>query len=84
MPARKKLPPLLFWEGDYQLLDRNLLLSGYDSNASEEELEIQSRCMQPGAFVWTTSAFQMNRRQAYSLWGMKHDGCNRNRGFGRS
>jgi len=25
-------------------------LSGYDSNASEEELEIQSRCMQPGVF----------------------------------
>ena len=25
-------------------------MSGYDSNASEEELEIQSRCMQPGVF----------------------------------
>jgi hypothetical protein len=36
---------------DYVLLDKNILLAGYDANASEQELEIQSRCMQPGIFV---------------------------------
>jgi hypothetical protein len=46
--GKKEAALYYFGNGDYQLLNKNLLVSGYDLNASEEELEIQSRCMQPG------------------------------------
>ena len=48
---RREAALYYFGPGDYELLDRNILLAGYSANASERELEIQSRCAQPGAFV---------------------------------
>jgi hypothetical protein len=39
-----------FGNGEYHVSKKNLLVSGYDSNATEEQLEIQSRCMQAGVF----------------------------------
>lgn len=48
--GKKEAALYYFSKDDYELLDRNLLVKGYDITASEEELELQNRCMQPGVF----------------------------------